>query len=317
MMLLKYAKTIINEESIALRKLAVSLNSNFIKVIETISSIKGNIIITGVGKSGFIAKKIASTMNSIGAPSTFIHPTEASHGDLGYISKKDILIILSKSGKSKELDDLSKYASYKKIPIIFISCNANCKLAKHSSFNLILPSLDEAGENKLAPTTSTTMMLALGDALALSVSKKKNFSIKDFGKLHPGGNIGAKFITIKEVMHKSPKIPLSNKRTNMKNIILKMSQKGFGCVGITNDNNNLVGIITDGDLRRNMKNKILDKRAEEIMVKNPKTILKSKFLKDALEVFDKEKITVLFVLEKSSSKKPIGIIHLHDCLSTY
>ena len=317
MMLLKYAKTIINEESTALRKLAVSLNSNFIKAIETISSIKGNIIITGVGKSGFIAKKIASTMNSIGTPSTFIHPTEASHGDLGYITKKDILIILSKSGKSKELDDLCKYASYKKIPIIFISCNASCKLAKQSSLNLILPSLDEAGENKLAPTTSTTMMLALGDALALSVSKKKKFSIKDFGKLHPGGNIGAKFVTIKEAMHTLAKIPLSDKKTKMKNIILKMSQKGFGCVGITNDNNDLVGIITDGDLRRNMKNKILDKRAEEIMVKNPKTIIKSKYIKDALEVFDKEKITVLFVLEKSSSRKPIGIIHLHDCLSIY
>tara|TARA_B100000029_G_scaffold446612_1_gene467872 strand:+ start:1649 stop:2599 length:951 start_codon:yes stop_codon:yes gene_type:complete len=316
-MLLKYAKTIINEESTALKKLAVSLNSNFIKVIETISSVKGNIIITGVGKSGFIAKKIASTMNSMGAPSTFIHPTEASHGDLGYISKKDILIILSKSGKSKELDDLSKYASYKKIPIIFISCNANCKLAKQSSFNLILPTLDEAGENKLAPTTSTTMMLALGDAIALSLSKKKKFSIKDFGRLHPGGNIGAKFITIKEVMHKFPKIPLSDKKTKMKNIILKMSQKGFGCVGIINDNNNLVGIITDGDLRRNMKNKILDKRAEEIMIRNPKTILQNKYLKDALEIFDKEKITVLFVLERISSKKPIGIIHLHDCLSIY
>ncbi|PPR27342.1 MAG: Arabinose 5-phosphate isomerase KdsD [Alphaproteobacteria bacterium MarineAlpha9_Bin4] len=314
-MLLKYAKTIINEEAIALGRLAGTINSSFVKAVDTISSVKGNIIITGVGKSGFIAKKIASTMNSIGAPSSFMHPTEASHGDLGFISKKDVLIILSKSGKSKELIDLTNYAIHKKIPIIFISCNLNCKLARNSSCNLILPILDEAGDNKLAPTTSTTMMLALGDALALCISKKKNFSVKDFGKLHPGGNIGAKFIKINEVMHKFPKIPLSDKSTNMKNIILKMSQKGFGCVGIINHNKNLVGIITDGDLRRNMRNKILEKKAEDVMVKNPKTILKSKYLKEALEVFNKEKITVLFVLEKSSSRKPIGIIHLHDCLS--
>ena len=206
MMLLKYAKNIINLESKALKKLEVSLNANFVRAVKAISKIKGNVIISGVGKSGFIAKKIASTMNSIGVPAMFIHPTEASHGDLGLISKKDILMILSKSGKSKELSDLNNYAYYKKIPIILISSNLECKLAKQSSFNLILPSLDEAGENKLAPTTSTTMMLALGDALALSVSKSKKFSIKDFGKLHPGGNIGAKFIKVNEVMHKLSKI---------------------------------------------------------------------------------------------------------------
>ena len=316
-MVLKYAKNIINQESIALKKLSASLNSKFTEAVKIVSTIKGNTIITGVGKSGFIAKKIASTMTSTGTPATFIHPTEASHGDLGLIQKKDTLIILSKSGKSKELFDLSNYAKRKKVPIIFITCNKDCKLAENSSCNIILPRLEEAGENKLAPTTSTTMMLALGDALSLSVSKKKNFSIKEFGKLHPGGNIGAKFVRVKERMHKSSKIPLSNNKTNMKDIILKMSQKGFGCVGIINKNKNLVGVITDGDLRRNMTNSILEKNAEEVMIKNPKTILKNKYLKDALEIFNTEKITVLFVLDSLSSKKPIGIIHLHDCLSIY
>jgi arabinose-5-phosphate isomerase len=314
-MVLKYAKNIINEESIALKKLSISLNNKFTQAVNILSNIKGNIIISGVGKSGFIAKKIASTMTSTGTPATFIHPTEASHGDLGLIQKKDALIILSKSGKSKELFDLSNYAKFKKIPIIFITNNKDCNLAEISSCNIILPNLEEAGENKLAPTTSTTMMLALGDALSLSISKKKNFSIKEFGKLHPGGNIGAKFVLVKERMHKSPRIPLSNNKTNMKDIILKMSQKGFGCVGIINENKNLVGIITDGDLRRNMTNGILEKNVEEVMIKNPKTILKNKYLKDALDVFNKEKITVLFVLNSSSSKKPIGIIHLHDCLT--
>ena len=312
-MILKYAQNIIKEESIALKNLSLSLNSNFMKAVELLSSTKRNIIITGVGKSGFIAKKIASTMNSIGTSSLFIHPTEASHGDLGFISNKDVLIILSKSGKSKELVDLSNYASYKSIPVILVSSNLDCKLAKNSYLNLFLPDLDEAGDNKLAPTTSTTMMLALGDALALSISKKKKISIEDFGKFHPGGNIGSKFLTIQEIMHKLPQVPLANKNTSMKNIILKISQKGFGCVGIVNDKRNLVGIITDGDLRRTMRDNILSKKAEEIMVKKAKTILKNKYVKEALDIFNKEKITVLFVLEKSSSKKPIGIVHLPDC----
>ena len=316
-MLLKYAKNIINEESSALKKLSLSLNNNFTKSVKKISSVKGNIIISGVGKSGYIAKKVASTMNSLGLPSSFIHPTEASHGDLGFISKKDILIILSKSGKSKELNDLSNFALYKKIPVILITSNSNCKFAKRTPYKLILPDLEEAGENKLAPTISTTMMLALGDALALSVSKSKKFSEKEFGKFHPGGNIGEKFTTIKEIMHKVPKVPLANEKDNMKKIILKMSKKGFGCVGITNNKKCLVGIITDGDLRRNMGADILCKNAKEIMVKNPKTIFKNRYIKEALEIFNKEKITVLFVINNVSSKVPIGIIHLHDCFANY
>ena len=203
----------------------------------------------------------------------------------------------------------------KKVPIILITCDKDSKLTKKAFCKIIIPTIDEAGDNKLAPTTSTTMMLSLGDALSLSISKKKKFSIEKFGKLHPGGNIGAKFVKVKERMHKSSKIPLSNKKTNMKNIILKMSKKGFGCVGVIDENKNLVGVITDGDLRRNMTNEILEKSAEEIMIKRPKTILKNKYIKDALKIFNKEKITVLFVLNDTSSKKPIGIIHLHDCLT--
>lgn len=316
-MFLKYAKTIINEESSALKKLSLSLDNNFTKSVKKISSVKGNIVISGVGKSGYIAKKIASTMNSLGAPSLFIHPTEASHGDLGFISKKDLLIILTKSGKSKELNDLNNFALYKKIPVVLITCNSNCKFAKKTPYKLILPDLEEAGEIKLAPTTSTTMMLALGDALALSVSKNKKFSDKEFGKLHPGGNIGAKFITVKDIMHKIPEVPLANEKDNMKKIILKMSQKGFGCVGIINKKKCLVGIITDGDLRRNMGADILYKKAEDIMVKKPKTIFKNRYINEALEIFNKEKITVLFVINNVSSKVPIGIIHLHDCFVNY
>ena len=314
-MVLKYAKAIIDQESAALKKLSSSLNSTFTKSAEIISSVKGKVIISGVGKSGYIGKKIASTLNSVGVPSSFIHPTEASHGDLGLITKKDILIILSKSGKSKELYDLSNFATFKKIPTILISSSRLSKLVKQSTLVINIPDVEEAGENKLAPTTSTTMMLSLGDALALSASKKKKFSTKDFGKLHPGGNIGAKFITVNEIMHKLPQVPLAGKSTNMKDIILKMSQKGFGCVGIIDDKKLLVGVITDGDLRRNMKGNILSKKAEEIMTKKPKMIAKYNYIKDAIKIFYKEKITVLFVSENKISKMPIGIIHLHDCFS--
>ncbi len=314
-MVLKYAKAIIDQESAALKELSSSLSSTFTKSVEIISSVKGKVIISGVGKSGFVGKKIASTLNSVGVPSSFIHPTEASHGDLGLITKKDILIILSKSGKSKELYNLSNFATLEKIPTILISSSRLSKLVKQSTLVINIPNVEEAGENKLAPTTSTTMMLSLGDALALSASKKKKFSTKDFGKLHPGGNIGAKFITVNEIMHKLPKVPLARKSTNMKNIILKMSQKGFGCVGIIDDKKVLVGVITDGDLRRNMKGNILSKKAEEIMTKKPKIIAKDNYIKDAIKIFYKEKITVLFVSENKISKMPIGIIHLHDCFS--
>ena len=314
-MVLKYAKAIIDQESAALKKLSSSLSSTFTKSVEVISSVKGKVIISGVGKSGFVGKKIVSTLNSVGIPSSFIHPTEASHGDLGLITKKDILIILSKSGKSKELYDLSNFATFKKIPIILISSSRLSKLVEQSTLVINIPNVDEAGENKLAPTTSTTMMLSLGDALALSASKKKKFSMKDFGKLHPGGNIGAKFITVNEIMHKLPQVPLAGKSTNMKDIILKMSQKGFGCVGIIDGKKVLVGVITDGDLRRNMKGDILSKKAEEIMTKKPKIIAKDNYIKDAIKNFYKQRITVLFVSENKISKMPIGIIHLHDCFS--
>ncbi len=313
-MVLKYAKTIINEQSAALKQLAFSIDKNFSKIVEILSVIKGNIIITGVGKSGFIAKKIASTMTSTGSPAIFIHPTEASHGDLGLINKKDILIVLSKSGESKELSDLINFSIYNKIPIISISCNKNSNLVNLAKYNIILPSVKESGHNKLAPTSSTTMMLSLGDALALSVSMKKEFSVDDFGKFHPGGSIGSKFTTIKEVMHPLSKVPLANYKTTMKEIILKMSKKGFGCVGITDEKKNLVGIITDGDLRRHMKSGIFNKKAKDLMTGKPKVIYKDRYVTEALEIFNKEKITVLFVVKSAAVKVPIGIIHLHDCL---
>ena len=227
-MYLRLSKNIIKEEAEALLLLSKSLDANYNEVLNIVSKAKGNIILSGVGKSGHIARKIASTLTSTGTPAYFIHPTEASHGDLGSINKKDILCLLSKSGNSKELLDLLNFANKNNIKSILISSNQKSKLAQISSHNLIIPNIKEVGINNVAPTTSTTMMLALGDAIALSVSECKKFSKEMFGAFHPGGNIGAKFIKVKDIMHSKRNIPLTSENTNMKDVIVKITNKNFG-----------------------------------------------------------------------------------------
>ena len=224
-MFLKISKNIIKEEAKALLSLSKSLDANYNKVLSFLSKVNGNIILSGVGKSGHIARKIASTLTSTGSPSYFIHPTEASHGDLGSIRKKDIICLLSRSGKSEELLDLLNFANKNNIKSILISSNKQSKLAQISSYNLIIPNIKEVGKNNIAPTTSTTMMLALGDAIALSISEYKNFSKEMFGDFHPGGNIGAKFIKVKDIMHSKSYIPLTSENTNMKDVIVKITKK--------------------------------------------------------------------------------------------
>ncbi len=313
-MLLKLSKNIIDQEAIALSLLSKSLTSNFTKTLNIISLIKGNVILSGVGKSGHIARKIASTLTSTGTPAFFIHPTEASHGDLGSVRKDDVLLILSKSGKSKELLDLVFYANKNKIRSLLITSKKKSKLAQMASHNIILPDIEEAGKNSIAPTTSTIMMLALGDAIALTISEKKKFSKKMFGEYHPGGNIGVSFTKVIDIMHKKPYIPLASENTSMKDVIIKITNKNFGCIGLLNKSNLLTGIITDGDLRRHMQNNLLEKKAKDVMSKKPKVILKDTFVSDALKVINQYKITSLFIVEGVKKKKPIGIIHLHDCL---
>ena len=313
-MFLKLSKNIIEEEGKALLLLSKSLDIDYNKILNLISKANGNIILSGVGKSGHIARKIASTLTSTGTPAYFIHPTEASHGDLGSIRKKDILCLLSKSGKSKELLDLLYFAKKNKIKSILISSNKKSKLAQISSYNLIIPNIKEAGKNNIAPTTSTTMMLALGDAIALSLSEYKNFSKDMFGEFHPGGNIGAKFIKVQDIMHSKNSIPLTSENSNMKDVIVKITNKNFGCIGVLNKSKFLVGVITDGDLRRHMKDNLLNKKAKDVMSKNPKVIAENTFVSDALKVINEYKITSLFIVKDLKNKKPSGIIHLHDCL---
>ena len=309
--IIKIAKQVINTENKGLKALTNSINNNFVKAINILKKTKGRIILTGIGKSGIIANKISSTLSSTGSPSQFIHPAEASHGDLGILSKNDSIIALTFSGKTNELNDIFFYSKENKIPLIIITSKSNSNLKQISKICIELSNIKEACPLNLAPTTSTTAMLALGDAIAIVLMKLKKFTKKDFYSFHPGGELGKKLLLVKNVMHQGNKIPLAEEKILMNNVIIEMSKKRFGCVGVTSKNKKLVGVITDGDLRRHMKNNILEKTAGEIMKKNPKTINKEMFVTNALELMEKNKITQVFIVQNN---KPIGILHIHDCI---
>ena len=309
--IIKIAKQVISTENKGLKTLTNSINNNFVKAIDILKKTKGRIILTGIGKSGIIANKISSTLSSTGSPSQFIHPAEAGHGDLGMLSKNDSIIALTFSGKTNELNDIFFYSKENKIPLIIITSKSNSNLKQISKICIELSNIKEACPLNLAPTTSTTAMLALGDAIAIVLMKLKKFTKKDFYSFHPGGELGKKLLLVKNVMHQGNKIPLVEEKILMNNVIIEMSKKRLGCVGVTSRNKKLVGVITDGDLRRHMKNNILEKTAREIMKKNPKTINKEMFVTSALELMEKNKITQVFIIQNN---KPIGILHIHDCI---
>ena len=309
--IIKIAKQVISTENKGLKTLTNSINNNFVKAIDILKKTKGRIILTGIGKSGIIANKISSTLSSTGSPSQFIHPAEAGHGDLGMLSKNDSIIALTFSGKTNELNDIFFYSKEKKIPLIIITSKSNSNLKQVSKICIELSNIKEACPLNLAPTSSTTAMLVLGDAIAIVLMKLKKFTKKNFYSFHPGGELGKKLLLVKNVMHQGNKIPLVEEKILMNNVIIEMSKKRLGCVGVTSRNKKLVGVITDGDLRRHMKNNILEKTAREIMKKNPKTINKEMFVTSALELMEKNKITQVFIVQNN---KPIGILHIHDCI---
>ena len=309
--IIKIAKQVISTENKGLKALTNSINNNFVKAINILKKTKGRIILTGIGKSGIIANKISSTLSSTGSPSQFIHPAEASHGDLGILSKNDSIIALTFSGKTNELNDIFFYSKEKKIPLIIITSKSNSNLKQVSKICIELSNIKEACPLNLAPTSSTTAMLVLGDAIAIVLMKLKKFTKKNFYSFHPGGELGKKLLLVKNVMHQGNKVPLVEEKILMNDVIIEMSKKRLGCVGVTSKNKKLVGVITDGDLRRHMKNNILEKTAGEIMKKNPKTINKEMFVTNALEIMEKNKITQVFIVQNN---KPIGILHIHDCI---
>ncbi len=314
MTILSSAKEVLLNEAQAIQKLSDELDKDlgriFENVIQAILEIKGRVVLTGMGKSGHIAKKIAATLASTGTPAFFVHPAEASHGDMGMITKDDIIIALSKSGNTAELSDILHFSARYALQLVAITENKESALAKASSHALILPNENEACPLGAAPTTSTTLMLALGDALAITLLSARGFTAEEFNKYHPGGHLGKKLMLVRDIMHTGSEIPLTSSNIPMAEAIILMTKYSFGCLGIIKDNS-FQGVITDGDLRRNMDNDFLEKKVYEIMHKNPITISSNTPVAAALNIMNTNKITSLFVLDECELQ---GIVHIHDCL---
>ena len=305
------AKKVLQTEADALETLKNDLPNDFSDLVKLILNLNGRVIVSGVGKSGHIGNKIAATLASTGTPAYFVHSTEASHGDLGMITEKDLCLLISNSGETSEISDIVAHARRFSIPVATISSNTESTLVKAADFKLCLPVVEEACPIGMAPTTSTTMMLALGDALAVALMEAKNFNTENFKVLHPGGKLGAKMMMVSQVMHKSDALPLVETQTSMKETLLTMSSRGFGIAAVVNEKDFLVGVITDGDLRRHI-NDLMSKTAGEIASLSPITVVRETFVVDALKLMQENKITVLIVT--SAENKPVGILHIQDLL---
>jgi arabinose-5-phosphate isomerase len=277
--------------------------------VHLILGCKGKLIVSGLGKSGHVARKIAATFASTGTTATFLHLAEAIHGDLGMASHGDVAILISQSGETAELEPVVDHFRQVGIPVIAITGNGASMLAEAAAAALVLPHWPEVGPESVAPTTSTTMTLALGDALAMTVMRQKGFTRSDFGRLHPGGSLGARLKPVSRLMHSGDSLPLIRQNASIHDVIVEISVKRLGIVGVTDDEGRLAGVITDGDLRRNIE-RGLDHKASEFMTRHPKTIGPDALVDDALTLFDENKITALFVVEDS---RPVGVLHIHDC----
>lgn len=313
------AARVLMEEAKALEVMAEDIikNISFADAVELISNIEGRVIVTGMGKSGHIARKIAATMSSTGTPAFFIHPAEASHGDMGMVVRGDVVIALSNSGESKELNDIIEYTRRFAITLIAITKCEDSTLGRSADIVLKLANVPEACPTGMAPTTSTTMSLALGDALAVALLEKKGFTAKDFQLFHPGGKLGQQLMQVSEIMHIGDRLPIISEDANLRDVFDVMTEKGFGCAGMINSNGRLSGIITDGDIRRHIDNNILAKSAQDIMTTSPKVISPDNLVGEAMAIMNDvtgkfRMITCLFVVDKEG--RPVGILHLHDCL---
>lgn len=305
------ARRTIEKEIDALKVLENEISDSLSAALDLMQNTKGRVIVTGMGKSGHIGSKIAATLASTGTPSFFVHPGEASHGDLGMLTEEDVVIAISNSGETKELSDIILYSKRYGIPLIAITKNPQSALGKAGDIVLKLPDNGEACPLGLAPTSSTTATLVLGDILAIALLERKGFTKTDFRQRHPGGKLGAFLQKVADLMHKGDEIPLIPDTASMQEALLTMTSKMLGCVGIINSSGCLEGIITDGDLRRCMSADIFNKKASEIMTRNPKTVDGDLLVAEALKMMNEKHITQLFVLK---DQKPIGILHMHDCL---
>ncbi|MGF1619129.1 MAG: SIS domain-containing protein [Rhodomicrobiaceae bacterium] len=287
------------------------LGAPFHQAVELISKSRGRVIVTGMGKSGHIGQKLAATLASTGTPAFFVHPGEASHGDLGMIAREDVIIALSWSGETVELGNILSYSRRFRVPLIAITSRDDSALGRASDIVLCLPLSQEACPHGLAPTTSTAMQLAAGDCLAIALLEARGFSAADFKIFHPGGQLGASLRYVGDLMHKADRLPLSGADRTMAEALVTMTEKSFGCLGVVDENGALVGIVTDGDLRRHMGADLLSARVGDVMTRKPKTINPQTLASAALQIINDSSITALFVEQDG---KPVGIIHIHDLL---
>ncbi|HYL48238.1 MAG TPA: KpsF/GutQ family sugar-phosphate isomerase [Stellaceae bacterium] len=306
------ARRVLDTEIVGLEALAAELDASFAEAVDKLAAIAGRVTVTGMGKSGHVARKIASTLASTGTPAQFVHPAEASHGDLGMLAAGDAVVALSNSGETNELADILAHARRFGLPLIAITAREQSALADAADVTLRLPAAAEACSMGLAPTTSTTMMMALGDALAVALLERKGFSADDFHELHPGGRLGRRLLKVADIMHDGPAVPLVPLETAMADAILAMTAKSFGCVGIVDGTGRLAGVVTDGDLRRHMGDHLLRAGVAEVMSRRPKTIRPQALAAEAVAKMNQNAITSLFVVDAVG--KPLGILHIHDCL---
>ncbi|MCE2481678.1 MAG: KpsF/GutQ family sugar-phosphate isomerase [Alphaproteobacteria bacterium] len=315
------ARRVLATEARALERLAETLTTDFARAVDMLDSAAGRIVVSGMGKSGHIARKIAATLASTGAPALYIHPGEASHGDLGMIAPEgDAVMVLSNSGKTPELADIATYAKRFRVPLVAVvgpdaSAGAGAFLAEQADIALVLPPAPEACPMGLAPTTSTTMMLGLGDALAIALLERRGFTPRQFGMLHPGGRLGrAAVVRVRDIMHSGDAVPLVAPDTVMSDTLVEMTKKSLGCAGIVDAHGRLIGIITDGDLRRHMSADLLTRESREVMTAGPRTIRADALASEALGLMNgiagEREITSLFVVD---DERPVGILHIHDC----
>lgn len=307
------ARRVLASAADALNMLSEALDGDFVRAIDLMLAAPGRVIVSGMGKSGHIARKIAATLSSTGTPAYFIHPAEASHGDMGAITRQDVLLLLSWGGETAELSDLLTYAKRFRIPMVAIASNPDSTLMQAADVKLLLPRAPEACPMGLAPTTSTTMMLSLGDAIAVALMERKGFSADQYRDFHPGGSLGRALIRVSDLMHGGADMPLVGEAAAMPEVVLTMASGRMGCVGVTDKAGALVGIVTDGDLRRHYQEQ--GRTAAQVMTRGPQLAGPDQLAAEALALMTEKKITQLFVVDPAApGNLPLGVLHIHDCL---
>lgn len=310
---LSYGRQVIRTEADALHTLAEALDQGFADAVSLLLSLRGRVVTTGIGKSGYVARKVAATFASTGTPALYVHPAEAAHGDLGMLMPQDALIAFSNSGMTAELQPILHHAAKLGMKVVGVAGRADSVVMRAATVQLLLPRVDEACPANLAPTTSTAMMMALGDALAMTVAQAHGMSRAGFQALHPGGTIGKRLMRVAAIMHRDGALPLVEAPTPMRDVIVTMTGCAFGIAGVVDGEGRLVGVITDGDLRRHL-HELMDATAASVMTRHSVWVTPGCFVEDALEALNRHKITAMFVLEEGPAHRPVGLVHVHDFL---